>query len=60
MPNLPIPDKKIVTQQLRSLPPRIEAAKQKDLGEMMSKLKEVRFITAIFNRFFLADLFGFI
>ena len=41
MPNLSSTDRKIVTQELRALPARIEEAKQKEMGEMMGKLKEV-------------------
>ncbi len=41
MPSLSVQDKRYVTQQLRVLHPRIEAAKQKEMGEMMGKLKEL-------------------
>ena len=41
MKSLPTGDDKIVKRQLASLPPRIEEAKQKEMGEMMGKLKEV-------------------
>jgi hypothetical protein len=41
MPNLPIPDKKIVQKALATLPPRINEAKEKEMGEMMGKLKEL-------------------
>ena len=38
---LPPQDKKIVQEALRSLPPRINAAKEKEMGDMMGKLKEL-------------------
>jgi tetratricopeptide (TPR) repeat protein len=41
MPNLPSGDKKIVQQQLNQLPPRTKAAQEKEMGDMMGKLKEV-------------------
>lgn len=41
MPNLPPQDLKIVRQALTSLPPRINAAKEREMGEMMGKLKEL-------------------
>lgn len=41
MPALPMQDKKIVTTALAALPPRINAAKEKEMGDMMGKLKEV-------------------
>jgi hypothetical protein len=41
MPNLSAEDKKIVQQQLKQLPPRTKAAQEKEMGEMMGKLKEV-------------------
>jgi tetratricopeptide (TPR) repeat protein len=41
MPNLPPGDKRIVQQQLKQLPPRTKAAQEKEVGEMMGKLKEV-------------------
>ncbi len=41
MPNLPPGDRKIVQQQLKQLPPRTKAAQEKEVGEMMGKLKEV-------------------
>lgn len=41
MPNLPAQDDKIVQRALSSLPSRINAAKEKEMGEMMGKLKEV-------------------
>ncbi|KAL9613901.1 MAG: hypothetical protein Q9167_001579 [Letrouitia subvulpina] len=40
-PNLPPQDLKIVRQALTSLPPRINAAKEREMGEMMGKLKEL-------------------
>ena len=41
MQNLPPQDLKIVRQALASLPLRISAAKEKEMGEMMGKLKEL-------------------
>lgn len=41
MPNLPATDKKIVQRQLVLLPPRTKAAQEKEMGEMMGKLKQV-------------------
>ena len=41
MPNLSAGDRKIVQQQLKQLPPRTKAAQEKEMGEMMGKLKEV-------------------
>ncbi len=41
MPNLPMQDKKIVQQALATLPTRINQAKEKEMGEMMGKLKEL-------------------
>ena len=41
MPALPPQDKRIVQKALQTLPPRLEQAKQKEMGEMMGKLKEV-------------------
>ena len=41
MPDLHPPDKKIVTKALATLPPRINAAKETEMGEMMGKLKEL-------------------
>ena len=41
MPNLPAQDKKVVQNALSTLPPRINAAKETEMGEMMGKLKEV-------------------
>lgn len=38
---LPLQDKKIVQAALRSLPPRINTAKEKEMGDMMGKLKEL-------------------
>lgn len=34
-------EKKLVQRQLRELPPRVKAAQEKEMGEMMGKLKEV-------------------
>lgn len=41
MSNVPPGDRKIVQQQLKQLPPRTKAAQEKEMGEMMGKLKEV-------------------
>ncbi|MCJ1283244.1 hypothetical protein MMC26_002572 [Xylographa opegraphella] len=41
MPDLPVQDQKIVRAALASLPSRINAAKDKEMGEMMGKLKEL-------------------
>jgi tetratricopeptide (TPR) repeat protein len=41
MSNLPPGDRNIVQQQLKQLPPRTKAAQEKEMGEMMGKLKEV-------------------
>ncbi|PMD19005.1 tetratricopeptide repeat protein-like protein 1 [Hyaloscypha hepaticicola] len=41
MPNLPPGDRKIVQQQLKQLPPRTKATQEKEVGEMMGKLKEL-------------------
>jgi hypothetical protein len=41
MPNLSAPDKKIVQKQLQLLPARTKAAQEKEMGEMMGKLKQV-------------------
>lgn len=38
---LPPQDKKIVQKALAGLPPRIDQAKQKEMGDMMGKLKEL-------------------
>ena len=45
MPNLSAADRKIVVRQLRELPPRTKAAQEKEMGEMMGKLKQVRIST---------------
>lgn len=34
-------DKKVVQQQLRALPPRVKAAQEVEMGEMMGKLKQL-------------------
>lgn len=39
-------DQKIIRRQLAVLPAQIDAAKQKEMGEMMSKLKEVSIISS--------------
>lgn len=41
MDNLPPSDMKIVKAALRDLPPKINAAKDKEVGEMMGKLKDL-------------------
>ncbi|KAK9783767.1 hypothetical protein SCAR479_00326 [Seiridium cardinale] len=41
MTNLSPADKKIVTSQLRTLPPRTKAAQEKEMGEMWGKLKDL-------------------
>lgn len=41
MADLPPQDKKVVQQALSALPARINQAKDKELGDMMGKLKEV-------------------
>ncbi|KIW99827.1 uncharacterized protein Z518_10755 [Rhinocladiella mackenziei CBS 650.93] len=38
---LPLPDQKTVRQALMTLPPRVNEAKDKEVGEMMGKLKEL-------------------
>ena len=50
MPNLSVADMKVVNHQLKDLPPRTKAAQEKEMGEMMGKLKQVcknRFFSAI-------------
>ncbi|KAI9770552.1 MAG: hypothetical protein M1840_003142 [Geoglossum simile] len=41
MDNIPPADRKIVQSQLLSLAPRLDAAKQAEIGQMMGKLKEL-------------------
>ncbi|KAF2804931.1 uncharacterized protein BDZ99DRAFT_491005 [Mytilinidion resinicola] len=41
MPNLTPLDRRTVQVALRTLPPRLEEAKQKEMGEMMGKLKQL-------------------
>ena len=41
LPTLPPQDMKIVQAALTSLPPRINAAREKEMGDMMGKLKEL-------------------
>jgi hypothetical protein len=41
MNNLSPADRKLVQQQLLSLTPRIKTAQEKEVGDMMGKLKEV-------------------
>ncbi|KAL8716781.1 MAG: hypothetical protein Q9225_005919 [Loekoesia sp. 1 TL-2023] len=40
-PSLPPSDTKLINTALRTLPPRVNAAKEKEMGEMMGKLKEL-------------------
>ncbi|KAL8931041.1 MAG: hypothetical protein Q9208_000143 [Pyrenodesmia sp. 3 TL-2023] len=40
-PSLPPSDTKVINTALRTLPPRVNAAKEKEMGEMMGKLKEL-------------------
>lgn len=47
MGNLPRHDQVIVTKALRDLPPMIQVAREKEMGEMMGKLKNVS-VTSIF------------
>jgi hypothetical protein len=41
MPQLSPLDRNTVQKALRQLPPRLEDAKQKEMGEMISKLKQL-------------------
>lgn len=41
MKNLPPSDQKVVKAALRDLPPRVNAAQEKEMGEMMGKLKDL-------------------
>ena len=41
MDNLPTRDKTFVKQQLVIIPPRAKAAQEKEMSEMMGKLKEL-------------------
>lgn len=41
MTNLTAADRKMVQKMLVQLPPRTKAAQEKEMGEMMGKLKEV-------------------
>jgi hypothetical protein len=41
MPNLSSIDRTAVQKALRELPPRLEEAKQKEMGDMMGKLKQL-------------------
>ncbi|EPS29277.1 hypothetical protein PDE_04226 [Penicillium oxalicum 114-2] len=41
METLPADEKRIVQRALRELPPRVNEAKDKEVGEMMSKMKEL-------------------
>ncbi|CAG8949338.1 hypothetical protein HYFRA_00004964 [Hymenoscyphus fraxineus] len=44
MPNISLADKRIIQQQLRTLPPRTKAAQEKETKEMMDKLKQASFV----------------
>ncbi|KAF9889577.1 hypothetical protein FE257_007085 [Aspergillus nanangensis] len=41
MDNLPPDDKRVVQKALRELPPKINEAREKEMGEMMGKLKDL-------------------
>src|ERR1700712_2475811 len=41
MQNLSAADRKVVQRQLVQLPPRTKAAQEKEMGDMMGKLKQV-------------------
>jgi hypothetical protein len=41
MPNLSAGDRKIVQRQLVELPPRTKVAQEKEMADMMGKLKQV-------------------
>ncbi|KAG0652773.1 Tetratricopeptide repeat 1 [Hyphodiscus hymeniophilus] len=41
MPNLSPADRKIVVRQMKELPPRTKLAQEKEMGEMMGKLKQL-------------------
>lgn len=43
MPNLSPADRKIVERQLVLLPPKIKAAQEKEMGELIGGLKKVSF-----------------
>ena len=49
MQNLSAADRKIVQRQLVQLPPRTKAAQEKEMGEMMGKLKEVSSTSSSFG-----------
>lgn len=51
MASLPAQDKQIVQQALSTLPARINAAKEKEMGDMMGKLKEVCPLKAVGRTF---------
>ena len=44
MSGLPLGDQKVVKRELATLPSRINAAKEKEMSDMMGKLKEVRHV----------------
>lgn len=50
MRNLTEADRIVVQRQLRGLPPRIKEAQEKEMGEMMGKLKQVRAFHATLSR----------
>jgi hypothetical protein len=45
MVNLSAADRRIVQKELATLPPRTKAAQEKEMGEMMGKLKQVSTMT---------------
>jgi len=47
MPDLSATDKKVVQRALAVLPARTKAAQEKEMGEMMGKLKEVSLLTIL-------------
>ena len=51
MSSLPPQDQKVVQAALRTLPARITAAKDKEMGEMMGKLKEVGYSLTTCHKF---------
>jgi hypothetical protein len=57
MDNLPAADRKTVQLQLLSLPPRLDAAKEAEVGQMMGKLKEVCPLSPQVLRYFIFHSF---
>lgn len=53
MANLSAGDRKIVVLQLKELPPRTKAAQEKEIGEMMGKLKQVSLTLSCFKNSYL-------